>query len=78
MADDVVITARNNGPYHIKGAFRIVTQGGRELTIEGDQVWLCRCGHSLNKPFCDGSHKRTEFDSNLDAPPPTVEAERSP
>ncbi|MFP3890317.1 CDGSH iron-sulfur domain-containing protein [uncultured Ralstonia sp.] len=70
MADEVVITPRNNGPYHIKGSFRIVTQGGRELAIEGDQVWLCRCGHSLNKPFCDGSHKRVEFDSNLDAPAP--------
>jgi len=77
MADDVVITVRNNGPCHIKGSFRIVTQGGRELVIEGDQVWLCRCGHSLNKPFCDGSHKRIEFDSDLDAPP-TVEADRSP
>jgi CDGSH-type Zn-finger protein len=70
MADEVVITPRNNGPYQIKGSFRIVTQGGRELAIEGDQVWLCRCGHSLNKPFCDGSHKRVEFDSNLDAPAP--------
>lgn len=77
MADDVVITARNNGPYHIKGSFRIVTQGGRELPVEGGQAWLCRCGHSLNKPFCDGSHKRVEFDSNLDAPAP-VEADRSP
>ncbi|CAG2148921.1 CDGSH iron-sulfur domain-containing protein [Ralstonia mannitolilytica] len=77
MADDVVVTVRNNGPCHIKGSFRIVTQNGRELTVAADQVWLCRCGHSLNKPFCDGSHKRIEFDSNLDALPP-VEADRSP
>ena len=34
MADDVVITVRNNGPCHIKGSFRIVTQGGRELAVE--------------------------------------------
>lgn len=74
MADDVVITARNNGPYHIKGSFRIVTQGGRELPVEQGQVWLCRCGHSLNKPFCDGSHKRVEFDSNLDTPAATPES----
>lgn len=76
MADDAVVTVRNNGPCHIKGSW-IVTQNGRELTVAADQVWLCRCGHSLNKPFCDGSHKRIEFDSNLDALPP-VEADRSP
>ncbi|MDP1282457.1 CDGSH iron-sulfur domain-containing protein, partial [Klebsiella pneumoniae] len=51
MADDVVITVRNNGPYHIKGTFRVAIQGGRELAVEEGQAWLCRCGHSLNKPF---------------------------
>ena len=61
MADDVVITVRNNGPYHIKGSFRIVTQGGRELPVEEGQAWLCRCGHSANKPFCDGSHAKAGF-----------------
>ncbi|BAK74878.1 zinc finger CDGSH-type domain protein [Pseudogulbenkiania sp. NH8B] len=63
-----IITPRNNGPYHIKGEFTIVTQGGREIAVEGDQVWLCRCGHSRNKPFCDGSHKAAEFKSDLDEP----------
>lgn len=38
MADDVVITVRNDGPYHIKGSFRIVTQGGRELPVEEGQA----------------------------------------
>ena len=33
-------------------------------------IWICACGLSKNKPFCDGSHKRVEFDSNLDAPAP--------
>lgn len=68
--DKVIVTARNNGPYHIKGSFRIVTQGGRELAIEGDQVWLCRCGHSLNKPFCDGSHKGCGFVGDTPVTPP--------
>lgn len=74
MAEDVVVTVRNNGPYHLKGNFRIATPSGREVAVEEGQAWLCRCGHALNKPFCDSSHKRVEFDSNLDALGPDAPA----
>lgn len=63
---DVIINPYNNGPYYLKGEFRIVTEEGREISFEGDEVWLCRCGHSAHKPFCDGSHKKIGFASNLD------------
>jgi len=36
-------------------------------------VTVCRCGHSGNSPFCDGTHKRQNFTSPisaLDLPPP--------
>ena len=27
--------------------------------MEKDTVWICMCGLSKNKPYCDGSHKAT-------------------
>ena len=35
--------------------------GGQEISAAG-QYALCRCGQSANKPFCDGTHKKVEFD----------------
>lgn len=60
MADETTITPRENGPYHVKGAFRIVLTDGTELEVE-DQAWLCRCGDSGTKPFCDGTHSESGF-----------------
>jgi CDGSH-type Zn-finger protein len=63
---DVIITPKNDGPYYVRGAFKIVTEGGREIASEGNEAWLCRCGQSANKPFCDGTHKKAGFKNNLD------------
>jgi CDGSH-type Zn-finger protein len=63
MSEDTVVTVQDNGPYRIKGPVKIVTPTGEPFVFEGEQVWLCRCGHSENKPFCDGSHKRVGFSS---------------
>ena len=37
---------------------------GREIP-HPDQMALCRCGHSNNKPFCDGTHLTIDFDGTL-------------
>jgi len=68
------ITVRNNGPLRIEGEFTISDQNGKAFDLAGRTVIsLCRCGHSENKPFCDGSHARAGFQSEVEAralPPP--------
>jgi CDGSH-type Zn-finger protein/uncharacterized Fe-S cluster protein YjdI len=56
----LAIRPGRNGPYHVTGNVTIVAASGRERW-RGTQTWLCRCGQSQNKPFCDGSHKRVGF-----------------
>ena len=63
---DIMIKPQNSGPYHVKGKFKIVTDGGREIAFDGDEAWLCRYGQSGKKPFGDGSHKKAGFKNNLD------------
>jgi CDGSH iron-sulfur domain-containing protein 3 len=56
----VKIKAIENGPLQISGFIKLVGKDNQEIASEGD-VFLCRCGHSQNKPFCDGSHKKYGF-----------------
>lgn len=52
------IMVRPNGPLICESDINVVVQDtdGNTL-IKEKQLALCRCGHSRNKPFCDGSHK---------------------
>ena len=74
MATKVII--RNNGPVRLEGEFTIQDQNGNLFGLAGrTAISLCRCGHSANKPFCDGSHGRQGFQSECEArdlPPPKV------
>jgi CDGSH-type Zn-finger protein len=59
---DVTITVRDNGPYVVEGPARIVDADGNEFSTEGrKRISLCRCGGSVTKPFCDGTHSRLGF-----------------
>ncbi|HOT13720.1 MAG TPA: CDGSH iron-sulfur domain-containing protein [Bacteroidales bacterium] len=48
-----------NGPLHVKGKITLINTNGEKQELE--ETWLCRCGNSKNKPFCDGSHKTAGF-----------------
>ena len=62
------IIATPNGPLRIEGDFEIVDPQGRAFNLGGrTAISLCRCGHSSNKPFCDGSHKECAFESVVEA-----------
>lgn len=61
MADQVKITALDNGPYLVKGPVLVLDAEGNEFRAERATVALCRCGKSAKKPFCDGTHTRVSF-----------------
>ena len=57
------VQVSKGGPYLVKGKFVFVGTDGKEEVKEGS-IALCRCGSSGNKPFCDGTHRRIDFDKN--------------
>jgi len=62
------ITVRPNGPYRLEGDFELVDGQGRPFGLGGrTAISLCRCGHSNDKPFCDGSHAKVGFQSTVEA-----------
>lgn len=87
-----------DGPYLLFGAEKITEKiiltdengvsikygNGKSFEIKSDPVALCRCGHSLNAPFCDGAHIGTDWDGTETASfepilkQPSVETFRGP
>ena len=60
---DVVIKVRDSGPYKITGAVTIVDAEGNRFAVPEGPIALCRCGQSQTKPFCDASHRASDFDA---------------
>ncbi len=55
-----VIRVFKSGPMMAEGEFKVVLPGGEEKSVTNP--YFCRCGLSNNKPFCDGSHRKSDFD----------------
>jgi len=49
-----------DGPYHVSGSVSLAGEQGLPAP-DPKRFALCRCGASLNKPFCDGSHATAGF-----------------
>lgn len=75
MGQEPEIQVTKNGPYQVNAELpitprRVVTsEQGEPLTSitepalpHDTPTWICRCGHSGHKPFCDGTHMKVGFD----------------
>jgi CDGSH-type Zn-finger protein len=59
----VKITIRPNGPYLVEGECELIDVNGSRIdtSSRGPRFALCRCGASVSKPFCDGTHSKMGF-----------------
>ncbi len=57
----VTVTPTENGPLHCTGPLTL--SGVDSRTTACSETWLCRCGGSQTKPYCDGTHKKNGFRS---------------
>lgn len=58
---DVRIKVLKDGPLEVKGPVKLVDAKRQEFSLAEDPIYLCRCGLSQTKPFCDGSHQTANF-----------------
>jgi CDGSH-type Zn-finger protein len=53
-----------SGPLYVQGGIRVESSNGTPYEVR-NRVTLCRCGASVNKPFCNGSHASIRFRDGL-------------
>ncbi|KER10319.1 MAG: iron-binding protein [[Candidatus Thermochlorobacteriaceae] bacterium GBChlB] len=62
------LTILTNGSIKVEGDFEVCDPQGGVFNVAGKPaVFLCRCGQSAKKPFCDGAHKTCGFTSEVKA-----------
>ena len=69
---DVRITATKNGPYKVEGSIDLF-YGETRVDTNQPTVFLCRCGASSKKPFCDGTHSKIGFQAAAEVVPESKE-----
>ena len=62
------IIVKDNGSIKVDGTFEIFDSKGNKFDLAGrDSISLCRCGASTKQPFCDGTHNKCGFTSEINA-----------
>lgn len=61
----VTIKVKDNGPLLVEGDFKLVDGNGNDIPVT--KKALCRCGASITKPFCDGTHSKIGFQAAMAA-----------
>ena len=62
--EEITIRPLKNGPYQVSGKPALIDSTGVSSPAAEDTIYLCRCGHSASKPFCDGTHKKVGFQAD--------------
>ena len=57
---ETIVEAMPNGPLLVYGNVTVKDSNGN-MTKKNSVTAFCRCGGSSNKPFCDGTHKKIDF-----------------
>jgi len=64
----IQVKALKNGPLEVSGdlgELSLTDRDGNNYDLSGrPKVYLCRCGASSMKPFCDGQHQKEEFQAD--------------
>lgn len=58
---EATIEFNENGPFVVKGVVQFRNSRGEPIPVQESTMYLCRCGGSQKKPFCDGTHKKIGF-----------------
>ena len=62
MSEKPKIFVKPNGSSRVTGDVDFVDSEGNVIKSESS-FSLCRCGHSKNKPYCDGAHREAGFEA---------------
>ncbi len=58
---EFMIYPLTNGPNVVRGPVKVIDATGKEIVRTEPFVYFCRCGGSSNKPFCDSTHRKNNF-----------------